>query len=504
MDTARITLDPAYRIGKVDPRLYGSFVEHMGRAIYTGIYEPGHPTADENGFRTDVLDLVRELQVPIVRYPGGNFVSAYNWEDGVGPLVERPTRLDLAWRSVESNRIGTNEFAKWCRLANTEMMPAVNLGTRGPDAARALVEYCNHPNGSSWSDLRVAHGATAPHNFKLWCLGNEMDGPWQLGAKTAHEYGRLAAETAKAMKLTDPTIELVACGSSSRNMPTFPDWEAEVLDHAYEYVEYISLHSYYHRQETDSVGEYLAKSLDMDSFIRSVVAVCDYTQARKRSLKRIDLSFDEWNVTRSSGQEDDAHEPWSVAPPLAESRYTVEDALLVGCLFITLLQHVDRVKVACLAQLVNILPPIMTRAAGGAWRQTIYYPYVHVSTFGRGVSLLPSVACPTYETREFGAAPSLAVAAVHGEASGGVTIFAVNRGENGPMTIGLTFAASRPARIESLVLADDDLGAANTELEPDRVTPRAGTDAQLDGGRLTATLPSLSWNVLRLSKSPTT
>src|SRR4028119_1846360 len=213
METARIIADPEFRIGTVDPRLYGSFIEHLGRAVYGGIYEPGHPTADDMGFRRDVMDLVRELRVPIVRYPGGNFVSGYHWRDGVGPKHKRPRRLDLAWRTLETNEIGTDEFCEWARRAGTEVNMAVNLGTGGIDEARSLREYCNHPGGSLYSDMRIANGYREPHNIKTWCLGNEMDGPWQIGHRTADEYGRLARETANAMKMIDPTIEFVAAGS---------------------------------------------------------------------------------------------------------------------------------------------------------------------------------------------------------------------------------------------------------------------------------------------------
>ncbi len=262
---AELIVDKAYTIGEVDKRLYGSFVEHLGRAIYGGVYEPGHPTADEHGFRQDVIDLVKGLKVPIIRYPGGNFVSGYNWEDGIGPKENRPRRLELAWRTIETNEVGVNEFVTWANKVDAEVMMAVNLGTRGIDAARNLVEYCNHPQGTYWSDLRRAHGYAEPHRIKVWCLGNEMDGPWQIGHKTAHEYGRLAAETAKVMKWVDPSIELVACGSSNRGMRTFPEWEATVLEHTYEYVDYISLHTYYGNREND-LGNFLAKSLDMDEF----------------------------------------------------------------------------------------------------------------------------------------------------------------------------------------------------------------------------------------------
>ena len=200
---AKITLAGELKIGEIDRRVFGSFIEHLGRAVYGGIYEPGHPLADEDGLRTDVIKMINELDVPIVRYPGGNFVSGYNWEDGVGPLELRPPRLELAWGVTEPNKFGTNEFMKWCQKAKTSPMMAVNLGTRGPDEARALVEYCNHKGNSKYSDMRIAHGYKDPWNVKLWCLGNEMDGPWQMCAKTAEEYGRTANEAAKMMKWVD-------------------------------------------------------------------------------------------------------------------------------------------------------------------------------------------------------------------------------------------------------------------------------------------------------------
>ena len=255
MRKATFTLHPEFAVGEIDPRLFGSFIEHLGRAVYGGIYEPGHPEADEEGFRKDVLGLVRELDVPIVRYPGGNFVSGYRWEDGVGPRAKRPRRLELAWRTTETNEFGTNEFCAWAKKAGTAPMFAVNLGSRGLEAAKSLVEYCNHPSGTYWSDLRVSHGVREPHGIRLWCLGNEMDGDWQEGHKTADEYGRLACETAKAMKWVDPTIELVAAGSSGAEMPTFPQWEATILEHTYEHVEYVSIHSVLREKAQHDDGE---------------------------------------------------------------------------------------------------------------------------------------------------------------------------------------------------------------------------------------------------------
>ena len=352
---ARVVIDPAARVAPVKRRLFGSFVEHLGRCVYTGIYEPGHPTADEDGFRGDVLALTQELGVSVVRYPGGNFVSNYRWEDGVGPRDRRPVRRDLAWRTIETNEVGTDEFIKWAGRAGVEPMLAVNLGTRGVAEALDLLEYANHPAGTALSDQRVANGAPDPHAVRLWCLGNELDGPWQTGHKTAAEYGRLAAETARAMRQADPDLELVACGSSHSSMPTFGSWEATVLEETYDVVDYISLHAYYEEHDGDP-GSFLASAVDMDRFIDAVTATADHVRAKLGATKRIDLSFDEWNVWYLSRFQNDGPEPgWPRAPRLIEDRYSVTDAVVVGSLLISLLRHADRVAVACLAQLVNAI-----------------------------------------------------------------------------------------------------------------------------------------------------
>ncbi|MDR1466391.1 MAG: alpha-N-arabinofuranosidase, partial [Treponema sp.] len=382
MMKATLTLHKEFAIGTVDKRIYGSFIEHLGRAVYNGIYEPAHPQANDYGFRKDVIDLVRELNVPIIRYPGGNFVSGFNWEDGIGPLDKRPTRMDLAWMTLEPNKVGLNEFAQWAKDAASETMYAVNLGTRGPDAARCALEYANFPKGTYWSDLRRSHGVESPHNIKLWCLGNEMDGPWQICHRTAEEYGRIAAETAKVMKWTDPSIELVVCGSSGPRMPSFGSWEETVLDHTYEHVDYVSLHLYFANRENDAPN-FLARSLEMDSFIKTVAGICDLVKVKKQSKKQINLSFDEWNVWFHSSEQDKNIEKWVEAPPRLEDIYTMEDALVVGCMLITLLKNADRVKIACLAQLVNVIAPIMTEIGGAAWRQTIFYPFALTSKYGR-------------------------------------------------------------------------------------------------------------------------
>jgi alpha-N-arabinofuranosidase len=497
MLNATLTLHPEFTISPVDPRLFGGFAEHLGRHIYEGIYEPTHPTADEQGFRQDVLALVRELNMPIMRYPGGNFVSGYNWEDGVGPRDQRPVRLDLAWNTTEPNEFGTNEFVDWCRKVGTEPLLAVNLGTRGPEAARNLVEYCNHPSGSAWSDLRRAHGYEQPHAVKTWCLGNEMDGPWQMGHKTATEYGRIACEAAKLMKWTDPTVQLVTCGSSGRGMPQFGAWELEALEHTFDHVEYLSIHTYLGNADSDTPS-FLAKPDAMGDFIAESVALCDAVAARRKSRKRIMISFDEWNVWYHSLSHPKPA-PWSRAPHQGEDVYTFEDALCVGGMLIELLNHADRVKIACMAQVVNVIGPIMTEAGGPAWRQTIFHPFAMASASARGVALQAPVTAPAYDSRERQGAPVLKVAAVHKPECGEVTLLLLNRSLDEALELQAdvrAFAGLQAASGQTLVHAD--LKAVNSKDNPGNVTPRELTGLSVEGGRLTATLPPASWSVVRL------
>ncbi|WP_406329665.1 alpha-N-arabinofuranosidase [Streptomyces sp. NBC_00203] len=504
MHTARFTLDPAFKVGEVNPRLFGSFVEHLGRCVYTGIFEPDHPTADAEGLRTDVLDLVRELGVTAIRYPGGNFVSGYKWEDSVGPAEDRPRRLDLAWRSTETNRFGLSEYIAFLKKVGpqAEPMMAVNLGTRGVAEALELQEYANHPSGTALSEQRIAHGDKDPFGINLWCLGNEMDGPWQTGHKTAEEYGRIAAETARAMRQIDPGVELVACGSSGQSMPTFAEWESTVLQETYDLVDYISLHAYYEPHDGD-VDSFLASAVDMESFIENVVATCDHVGARLKSKKKINLSFDEWNVWYLSKWEEHARNTdpasdWPEAPRLLEDNYNVTDGVVFGSLLIALLRHADRVTVACLAQLVNVIAPIMTEPGGPAWRQTTFFPFAQASRYGRGEVLDVRVDSPTYETKKYGEADLLHATAVRAE-DGSVTVFAVNRSqtESLPLEVGLNRLGLTEV-VEHSALADADPDARNTLDNPERVTPHPVEGTVLQDGTLNAVLEPLSWNVIRL------
>lgn len=499
MKKAQVIIDKDFILSDIDKRIYGSFIEQLGRAVYEGIYQPESRFADEQGFRKDTLELVKELNVPIVRYPGGNFVSGFQWEDSVGPKEKRPKRTELAWQVIETNEFGLNEFVDWSKKAGSDIMMAVNLGTRGIQEAKDLLEYCNFEGGTALSDLRKEHGYEKPHKIKTWCLGNEMDGPWQIGHKTAEEYGRLACETGKVMKILDPDIELVACGSSGSGMPTFGDWEATVLDHCYETVDYVSMHQYYGNRDNDSAN-FLASSVDLDQFITNVVAICDYVKGKKHGKKNINISLDEWNVWYHSNEADTKLEKWVQSPHQLEDVYNFEDALLVGSMLITMLRHADRVKMGCLAQLVNVIAPIMTSDTG-AWRQTIYYPYMHASTLGQGTVLNTIVKSPVYEAKQYGEAPYLDCVVVDNAEKEELVIFAVNKDleEDMEVTLDLRQYADYTVK-EHIVMQNDDLKAVNTEENPNNVVPHAGGNAKIDSGILTTVLEKKSWNVIRLTK----
>ena len=379
-------------------------------------------------------------------------------------------------------------------------MMAINLGTRGVDAARSLVEYCNHPSGTQYSDWRVENGCAEPHNIKVWCLGNEMDGDWQIGHKTALEYGRLAEEAAKVMRWVDPTIELVACGSSSRTMSTFPQWEATVLEHTYAHVDYISLHTYYGNRDGNT-AHFLAQSIGMDAYIEEVVATCDFIRAKKRHKKRMMLSFDEWNVWFHSNKADRQQPPWQEAPPLLEDLYTVEDALVVGCMLISLIKHCDRVRIGCLAQLVNVIAPIFTATGGGIVKQTTYFPFMHASRYGRGTALDMKVDSSSYEDPVFDEVPYVEAVGVLSEDRGELAVFSVNRNLEEAVALDVDLRDFSTARmIEHIALTHSNLKAVNTLEQPDRVAPSALDDSvEEHEGKTRIALPSASWNVVRFS-----
>lgn len=492
VEKVKLYLEKEFALAEVDDRIYSSFLEHLGRAIYEGIYEPGHPMADEHGFRRDVLQLIRELNVSHIRYPGGNFVSGYDWKDGIGPKENRPVRLDLAWKSFEPNQFGIDEFADWSRLAGTEIMAAVNLGTGTPKDAGEMLEYCNYPGGTYWSDLRIKNGHRDPHGIKLWCLGNEMDGDWQICHLDAHDYGKKALEAAKIMKWIDDSVEVVVCGSASVLQKTYPEWDRMVLEHTYEKADYLSMHRYYENEGNDL--DFLASFVDMDDFINTIASTCDYVKAVKRSRKRMMISFDEWNVWYQAHQTD--HD-WMQAPHLIEDQYSLLDALVFAGLGMTLINHADRVKIACLAQLVNVIAPILTEKGGKAIRQSTFYPFQCLSRYGRGTVLKPVNTSPTVETR-YGDAPLVYTTAVYDQEHGAVNLFClnINQTESMPVEIDLR-SFGKVEMVEHMVLDGKNLHAVNTFADETAVMPRQEALAGGAMDRCELLLPPTSFHVIR-------
>jgi alpha-N-arabinofuranosidase len=493
-----------------DRRVLGSFLEHLGRAVYTGVYEPASRLADAQGFRTDVAREVKELGVPIIRYPGGNFVSGYNWLDGVGPKAQRPVVLDRAWNSLETNQFGTNEFIEWCGVVGAEPLLGMNFGTGTVETAVAYVEYCNLDHGTRWSELRQSHGYQKPHNVRYWCLGNEMDGPWQIGQLQAREYGRKARDAAKQMRNLDRELRLIACGSSGTNMPTYLAWDREVLEECYDQVDGISLHAYYGNTKAwsgNSAARYLAMNLDMDRHIHEIAAVCDYVQGLQRSNKRLWLSFDEWNVWYRARSGDATNGRRAAAPRLLEEVYNLEDALLVGGFINTLLRNSDRVRVACLAQLVNVIAPLVT-SENGVLRQSTYYPYGWALRYARGRVLDVRVESDTYPiSREGlqadfardGSVPFVDVVATIDDGAGQAALLMLNRDLDGEREVVLHWEDVVPARVLACeTLTGPDLKAVNTFADPRRVAPQR-LDAPAAGSRMTFKLPSRSYTVAHLA-----
>ncbi|HHW89591.1 MAG TPA: alpha-N-arabinofuranosidase [Clostridiales bacterium] len=492
MKKAKIFADKNMQIGKVESKMFGSFIEHLGRAVYEGIYEPGHPAADENGFRKDVISLINELGVPIVRYPGGNFVSGYNWLDGIGKKENRPTRLDYAWRTIETNQFGTDEFMKWCEEANVEPMMAVNMGTGAPQDAGYLVEYCNHPSGTYYSELRKANGSEKPYKVKYWCLGNEMDGPWQICHLEAIDYSKKALETAKIIRWVDNRVKLIACGSSSAELPSYPDWDRIILENLYDYVDYLSIHQYYWNEGCDE--DFYASYKRMDEFIKTAIATCDFVKAKKRSNKTIYLSFDEWNVWYLK---DVKLEDWTQAPHILEDKYTLQDAIVFGGLMNTLLNNCHRIKIACLAQLVNVIAPIFTQKGGAAIRQTTFYPFKYVSQYGRGQALMTISECDEFDSK-FGKVKELSQSVIFDEDANSLAVFVCNYSQDAIEAEIELRSFGDLEIIEHVVLDGADLKAINDFENPSRVTPKNVDLGAIKDSKAFINLSPLSWNMIRV------
>ncbi len=492
---SRLYVDTKRVIGQISPLLFSGFAEHMGRCIYQGIYDPASPHANENGLRQDVLAALRELNYRSMRYPGGNFVSGYRWEDGIGPKENRPSLRELAWQSIESNQFGTDEFMQFCREIDTEPMLAVNLGTGSIQDAANLVEYCNAPVGSKYADMRAANSQRDPYGVKYWCLGNEMDGPWQIGHLDAAEYGTKALEAAKLMRLQDSSIDLALCGSSSSKMPTYPEWDRISLELCWEQVNYHSMHYYADNQDGDTAS-YLSLSAAFEDYVDTVAAVLRYVKAKTRSKHDVYLSWDEWNVWYKARGQSDMRGDWTEAPHLIEEVYNLEDALVVAQWLNVFLRKADVLKIACIAQIVNVIAPILTKR-NDMLKQTIYYPLLMFSQMASGASLDLLVESPRYETKKFGDMPLLDVSAAYDAAAGQNTIFIVNRSQTDRVPLEINWQDIAPKRISSAhQLAGHDPKAANTWDNPNQLTTQAIYAPRIIDGKAELSLPPLSFTAL--------
>lgn len=502
MASSKIVVDRHFEISEIDERVYGSFTEHMGRCIYGGIYEPESKYADADGFRQDVIELVKELGVTIVRYPGGNFLSGYDWKDGIGPKKDRPARLDLAWHGLETNQFGLDEFMQWADKTGIEPMMAVNLGTNNLKEALDIIEYTNVDAKSKWAQERVKNGHAKPYDVKVWCLGNEMDGPWQLGHKTAEEYGRTAAEVARGMRQIGEDLQLVACGSSNRSMPTFAMWEETVLELTYDLVDHVSLHTYY--EDLGNTQEFLVISTDLDYMINEVCNVADAVKAKLRSNKTITLSLDEWNVWNlSKFQSMERPKEWLPAQRVIEDEYTFKDAVVLGNLLISILRRSDRVKMACIAQLVNVIAPIRAESDQPAWRQTTFYPFAYTSRYGRGKTLTTRIEAPSIKSERFGDVNAIDAIATYDEKNNKVALFVVNRSLTESIDTSVLLSGFKNIKVEDQVtMAGNDWMDTNNASHPEKVKPSMDKTAKIDGNNVEIKVAPVSWQVIHLSVEP--
>jgi alpha-N-arabinofuranosidase len=493
--TAHLTLDSERVVGPISPLLFGGFAEHMGRCVYGGLYDPASPQADEQGFRRDVQAALREMGVTILRYPGGNFLSGYHWRDGVGPRDQRPRRRDLAWQSLETNQFGTDEFIAYCRSIGVAPMLGVNLGTGTIEEAGALVEYCNAPVGSANADLRAANGHNEPYSVRYWCLGNEMDGAWQIGHLDAQAYAIKAREAAKIMHWHDPSIKLILCGSSHTEMTTYPEWDREVLEHCWDQVDYLALH-YYATNYDDDTASYLASAAQFEEQVDTLAGLLRFMQGRLRSRHRVKLSWDEWNVWYKDRS---GRGGWREAPPLSEEVYNLEDALVVAQWLNVLLRRCDVLEIACIAQVVNTIAPLTTRGPE-LLRQTTFYPFVLVAQNAVGVALDPLVSAPHIETPRYGPQPLLDVAASYDEALQRGTVFLVNRSQTQPLSTTIRWQGAAPRQIVNATqLSGDNPKRVNTFAQPHAVVPVSIAVPPIGANQLTIELPPLSFTVLTTS-----
>jgi alpha-N-arabinofuranosidase len=489
---AQILIDTNRTIATISPLLFGGFAEHMGRCIYEGIYDPQSPQADEYGFRKDVLDALRDQAYTVIRYPGGNFLSGYNWLDGVGPKDQRPRRRELAWQSIETNQFGTNEFMDFCRSIHAAPMLGVNMGTGTIQSAADLVEYCNVPAGTYWSDLRIRHGFREPHNVRYWCVGNEMDGHWQIGRLDAVTYGNKALEAAKIMKWQDPTIKTILCGSSHDQMPTYPDWDRTALEITWEHMDYLSMH-YYAGNPKNDTASYLASAVHFEHYVDTLEGTLRYVKAKQRSKHSIYLAWDEWQVWYKG---DPVQGNWTEAPHLAEEVYNLEDALVIAQWLNVFLRKSYVLKIACVAQIINAISWLHTRP-DGLLKQPSYYIFKLVSNLARGDALDVSVKAPELQTKEYGVVASLDVSASYDAETGKGAVFLVNRSQTDAVITDFIWQDKHAIQVDGAwQLTGSNPKERNSWENPERVITKSISIPKVNDDCATMTLPPLSFTVL--------
>lgn len=490
MKKTTLHLHSRFIVDVVDPRIFGGFLEHLGRAVYEGVYEPTSKHADEHGCRTDVLEALKRLRFTAMRYPGGNFVSGYHWEDAVGPRADRPQTLDLAWQSIETNQFGPNEFLELSQRMDWTPMMAVNLGTGTPEEARNWLEYCNNTGGTKYADLRRSHGYEKPWDVKLWCLGNEMDGPWQIGHVPAETYAINAQQTARMMKMVDPSVELVVCGSCAINLPTYLEWDRKVLEHCKDDVEYISLHRYVENREHDTEN-FLAVSNSIDAQIEAMDSVCASVHHTKKTKRKVKLSFDEWNIWYRARESEHLDGRGKIAPALLEEVYNLEDALVAAGFLNSFIRHADSVKIANIAQIVNVIAPLLTRGDEMVF-QTIFYPIEMMAKRRDGFSLQVQVSGDEYKSKDYGVVSTLDSSAILNGKE--LSVFLVNRDTSQPMEVTVDLSDQAISKLLNAELVHgSDPNAANTFDNPNRITAKAFDDVCIKDGKAVVKLPPLSF-----------
>ena len=488
-------------IGKIEPTIFGSFVEHLGRSIYDGFYEPNHPLADKNGFRQDVKDAVKELGVSIVRYPGGNFVSQYDWKMGIGPKENRKATLNLAWNEVEPNLVGIDDFVPLMEECGVEVMMVYNLGTGSYDDVNYLTQYCNVKSGTYWADQRIKNGNEKPFSIKYWGLGNEMDGEWQICHMPAEEYAKKALLSAQIAKAVDPNSKTIIAGSNSYYSPTFPEWDKTVLNIAYKYIDYLSIHIYFTYPDilNKNYTEFFGCYKDFEKYIQKSIEIINVINENKKEKKDVYLSLDEWNVWHALPNEKQHGDGLTYGNHLLENHYDYADSLVFTALLLTILNNVNYIKIACLAQLVNVIAPILTEKNGSLVKQTIYYPFsLLANSIKDFYSLNVDGDIPTFMTKKYGKAEGLIKNVSFDEKTSSYVISLLNLTDE-EFNINFTFNQSLLLNKE-VVLANHDFNDLNTFKHPNNVVPVTKIINKSVGDSFNYSLPKYSFVVLYAKK----